>query len=71
MSHIDVVGFLILRLRLVLTHFSHMDLPILISRTSLSSILGMLSGMFHFYSNFIRTLLANSGDPDQTPRSVT
>ena len=50
-----------------------MDLPNRISRTGPFSILGVLDGIFHFYSKFDRNmiLLANSENPDQTPRSVT
>ena len=33
-----------------LTHFGRMDLPTLISRISLFPILGVLNGIFHFFS---------------------
>ena len=46
-----------------------MYFPILINWTSPFPILGLLGGIFHFYSNFKRNfLIANSGEPDQTPR---
>ena len=38
-----------------LTHLSRMNFPISISRTSLFQILGVLGGIFHFYSNLNRT----------------
>ena len=35
-----------------------------------SFVLGLLGDIFHFYSNFNRTICKqNSGDPDQTPSS--
>ena len=40
----------------ILTHLSRMKYPISISRTSPFLILGMLDGIFHFYSNSNRTL---------------
>ena len=30
--------------------------------------LGLLGGIFHFYSNFKKNKQTNSGEPDQTPR---
>ena len=37
-----------------LTHLSRMNFPISIGRTSLFQIIGVLSGIYHFYSNFKR-----------------
>ena len=50
----------------VVTHLSRMYLPILINLTCPCPVSGLLGGNFHCYSNFKR----NSGEPDQTPRSV-
>ena len=48
-----------------------MDLPTLIGKTIPFPILGMLHGWyFPFSPNLNITLLANSGDPDQTSRYV-
>ena len=47
--------------------------PIFIIWTSPFSILGLLDGIFYFYSKFNRiknSLQANSGNPVQTPSSV-
>ena len=49
-----------------LTHICLVDPSVLINWTSPFSILGVSSILFHFYS----FLLANSEDPDQTPRSA-
>ena len=49
-----------------LTHLCRMYFPILINLTSPCSVLRLLSGIFHYYSNFKR----NSGELDQTPRSA-
>ena len=46
-----------------------MDLSISINWTSSLPILGLLGGIFHYHSNLIEHYVANSGDPDQTPRS--
>ena len=47
-----------------------MEFPTIIKWTSPSLFSGLLGGIFHFYSNFDRKLLANGGDPDQTPHSA-
>ena len=49
-----------------------MNFPTLISRTAPFPILGVLGGIFHFYSNFDRTFCKQtcSGDTDQTPHSA-
>ena len=47
-----------------------MNFPISIGRKSLFQILGVLGGIFHFYLNSYRAFYDETGDPDQTPRSV-
>ena len=45
--------------------FRRMYFPILINWMSPFPILGLLGGIFHFYSNFKRKFC---GEPDRTPR---
>ena len=47
-----------------------MNFPISIGWTSLFQILGVLGGIFHFYSNSNRKLCKQTVETDQTPRSV-
>ena len=47
-----------------------MNLPNLISRMSPLQILGVLGGIFHFYSNFNRIFCKQTVETDQTPRST-
>ena len=44
------------------THLCRLYFPILIDRTSPFLILGLLDGIFHFYSKFKKPLFANSAE---------
>ena len=58
------------RTKYCLTHSCPMDLSILINWMSISNFIGVwctFSFLFYFWSKFTS---ANSGDPDQTPRSA-
>ena len=39
----------------IVTYLSRMNFPISIDRASLFQILGVLGGIFHFYSNYNKT----------------
>ena len=54
----------------ILTHICLVDMSILINWTSPFPILELSGVLFHFYSILKLFLLANSEDPDQTPRSA-
>ena len=52
-----------------LTHFSRKEFLTVINWTSSFPFEGLLGGIFHFYSNFNRTLCKQTLENDQTPSS--
>ena len=54
----------------LLTHFSRMDLTLLISRTSPFRNLVMLGGIFFFIQILIEHSVSKQWSPDQKPHSV-